>query len=591
MAAIKRLLAQPAILLVALLSFIGLQVNAAAVGSNAVRDDYSPVSKRQTPSFYPIVGIRNKVVERRSITVLQTQYPDIFNMLVLAWRNLQLRPENRDLSYYQVAGIHGLPHIPWQYPASATVNPDYGYCTHGSALFLTWHRPYVLLLEQLLREEAVAIARNFTGAAATRYQAAADNVRLPYWDWASKGTEARFPAVLSRTSITVTRPGAGGAATSATIPNPLYAYRFLSPQPSNFGLGATTVRSSSVGSFDFGASTRDATYRSFANARYNNYQDTAEGIHGGVHINVGEDMAVVDTAGFDPVFWLHHCQVDRLFAMYQATHPGEAVTPEPRSPTFALGGSGPDDIRTPLFPFRNGDGREWNSDQIKTAQSIFTYGYSYPEVPQGRSATDLRTFTTGRINALYGPNTATPSFQGARSGAASLPAARREWSINVLADRSDFTGSHRITFFLGSSDKPIGQAGIFRDATNKPASNKKLNITVPVTSALIDEQVSLQPEITVPALKGLRWVIERAGKNAGGVVPASNFPSLQIAVTSAIINNQPNELPAISNQLTHVTPTAGKEGGLQPNDPAPVGEKAPPNLDSPNVPSGNSTTS
>lgn len=105
--------------------------------------------------------------------------------------------------------------------------------------------------------------------------------------------------------------------------------------------------------------------------------------------------------------------------MYQATHPGVYVTPEPRSPTFALGGPGPDDIQTPLYPFRNADGREWNSDQIKTAQSIFTYGYSYPEVPQGRSTESLRTFTAGRIRALYGPNTATPSFQGARSGAAS----------------------------------------------------------------------------------------------------------------------------------------------------------------------------
>lgn len=72
-----------------------------------------------------------------------------------------------------------MPYTPWQYPASATVNPDRGYCTHRSAIFLTWHRPYLALIEQLLHAEAVAIARNFTGTAATRYQAAADNVRLP----------------------------------------------------------------------------------------------------------------------------------------------------------------------------------------------------------------------------------------------------------------------------------------------------------------------------------------------------------------------------------------------------------------------------
>lgn len=54
-----------------------------------------------------------------------------------------------------------------------------GYCTHQSGLFLAWHRPYLVLIEQLLHDEAVAIAKNFTGAAATKYQSAADNVRLP----------------------------------------------------------------------------------------------------------------------------------------------------------------------------------------------------------------------------------------------------------------------------------------------------------------------------------------------------------------------------------------------------------------------------
>lgn len=90
-----------------------------------------------------------------------------------------------------------------------------------------------------------------------------------------------------------------------------------------------------------------------------------------------------------------------------------------------------------------------------------------------------------------------------------MPEARREWSINVLADRAEFEGSHRITFYRGSSNKPIGRAGIFRD--NKPAPSKKLSITVPVTTELVDEGVSLDPQDAVPALKDLRWVIEKVG--------------------------------------------------------------------------------
>lgn len=134
-------------------------------------------------------------------------------------------------------------------------------------------------------------------------------------------------------------------------------------------------------------------------------------------------------------------------AMWQATHPGENLAPEPRSPTFALGGPGPDDLFTPLYPFRTSSGREWTSDQVKTAESIFGFGYSYPEVPQGRSTEDLRAFTSQRINELYGPQTTTTtlqrsSFSGARSGA---PQSRQLQPCN----RSRYRGG---AFFFGYID-------------------------------------------------------------------------------------------------------------------------------------------
>ena len=50
------------------------------------------------------------------------------------------------LSYFQIAGIHGLPLVPWDEDTKPVV-PDTGYCTHGSILFPSWHRPYMLLVE------------------------------------------------------------------------------------------------------------------------------------------------------------------------------------------------------------------------------------------------------------------------------------------------------------------------------------------------------------------------------------------------------------------------------------------------------------
>ena len=55
-------------------------------------------------------------------------------------------------SFFGVGGIHGLPNQPWD---NVTGDPPFdptsgqwgGYCTHGSVVFPTWHRPYVMLYE------------------------------------------------------------------------------------------------------------------------------------------------------------------------------------------------------------------------------------------------------------------------------------------------------------------------------------------------------------------------------------------------------------------------------------------------------------
>lgn len=71
----------------------------------------------------------------------------------------EMDPED-PTSYYALAGIHGYPYQTW--PASHSHSDDagvdttknktqwLGYCTHGTVLFPTWHRPYILALEASL---------------------------------------------------------------------------------------------------------------------------------------------------------------------------------------------------------------------------------------------------------------------------------------------------------------------------------------------------------------------------------------------------------------------------------------------------------
>ena len=129
---------------------------------------------------------------------------------------------------------------------------------------------------------------------------------------------------------------------------------------------------------------------------YNTFNTQMENTHGGLHTAVGGSrghMTYIDYSAFDPIFWLHHCNVDRILAMYQATHHGN----------FMMLTS---DLNIPLYPFRRTNDNYWSSDDVKYASSIWTLKYGYDEVPysyQTQSIAALNSYTRTRINSLYGP--------------------------------------------------------------------------------------------------------------------------------------------------------------------------------------------
>ena len=103
--------------------------------------------------------------------------------------------------------------------------------------------------------------------------------------------------------------------------------------------------------------------------------------------------------------------------MYQALNPNEGVTPGRSGlPTLQLPAFQDVDAQTPLYPFRDGSGSEWTSDSIRSLSEMYDFGYSYPETPTDLAGEALRTFTTERINQLYGPDTNDESFEEDSAG-------------------------------------------------------------------------------------------------------------------------------------------------------------------------------
>jgi tyrosinase len=181
-----------------------------------------------------------------------------------------------DRGYQHHAGIHGLP-LPF-------------FCTHGSPLFLPWHRAYLYLFERALQDLVAGVT-------------------LPWWDW-TQGHEEGVPAPYAGAEV------AGDA-------NPL----FSSPiQPSGREPDGPdhTVRDPGGRGAPPLPSPEQLT-EVLALGDFLDFSFALEDIHNGIHVWVGGTMTDIGTAAYDPLFWAHHAMVDRVWRLWQMRHPMVAV--------------------------------------------------------------------------------------------------------------------------------------------------------------------------------------------------------------------------------------------------------------------------
>ncbi len=173
--------------------------------------------------------------------------------------------------YQYWAGIHGLP-----LPIS---------CQHGSELFLPWHRAYLYFFEKALQDQV-------------------PGVTLPWWDW--RDHSEVLPAAYAR------------ARTAEGTKNPLAS----SPiQPSGRRQPNEKRTWRQPGDPDWLPSAEQVV-QVRRNRDYFTFQNQLESIHNGVHGFVGGTMGSIATSAYDPIFWAHHCMIDRIWYLWQLDHPG-----------------------------------------------------------------------------------------------------------------------------------------------------------------------------------------------------------------------------------------------------------------------------
>jgi tyrosinase len=386
---------------------------------------------------------------RESLTDLQQKYVNgdkkPLEDLMRAWKGIKELPASDPRSFFVLGGYHGEP-----FRGAGWGNNAYwgGYCQHGNVLFPVWHRIYLYQLEEALRSipgcQDVSLPfwdecsedsrKNGIPWALTAETFDLDGQTIPNplrsysfpvnvvdhisGDAPNYSKAAGYETVRYPYSGLVGTPEdrAASEAHNAQWPYPQAVTALNSNVTawlnSEIVIDGKTV---STGVYQAYVDSLDApNYTVFSNttsaANWNDNDPITrvplENPHNKVHLAVGGfdypgqgddsripgangDMGENDTAGLDPIFYFHHCFVDRVFWLWQKRHgatddlPVIAEYPGTNSADGmgATPGIPPNawlTMDTPLEPFML---TQYGNDRLYTGRDAFNIerqlGYTY----------------------------------------------------------------------------------------------------------------------------------------------------------------------------------------------------------------------
>lgn len=230
-------------------------------------------------------------------------------------------------------GVFGLRFDTGQNPATGPAAGIDG--AHVGPAFLPWHREYIRRFEKAL-------------------QAVDPSVALPYWNW-GLGPAAETTTIFEDLHI---GPAGSGGLSGFEVAVGYYAQFPNEVNPLGWTIHGTdgVLRHLKAGlkrnrELDMGAlPTTEDVQNALQLDSYSEFRPALEAgprLHNFLHGWVGQDMATM-TSPNDPVFFLHHCQVDRIWALWQQNHPG----PDNYNPD-GIGGYG-HRLTDRMWPWDNG---------------------------------------------------------------------------------------------------------------------------------------------------------------------------------------------------------------------------------------------
>ena len=258
---------------------------------------------------------------RRNIYSLGSEWNETVLWYARAVGEMKSRSIADPTSWRFFGAIHGIDQGLWQQlgwlsgsdtlPAPQVQAIFWNQCQHGTWYFLPWHRGYLLSIEAIMRSWIVA-------------QGGPADWALPYWNYMNAG-QNQLPAAFASPDWP-----------DGTGDNPLYtAERYGPNNDGNVYVPQNMVNVNALGEADFsgpgggGSAGFGGVVTAFSHSgrRHGDFEaqphDYVHGLVGGEDPHSDPNnplpglMSDPDTAALDPIFYLHHANIDRYWGVWR----------------------------------------------------------------------------------------------------------------------------------------------------------------------------------------------------------------------------------------------------------------------------------
>lgn len=259
---------------------------------------------------------------RKDVWRLATWDP-VLDWYARAVADMQTRPITDPTSWRYQAAVHDyvvgrdpIARAGEKLPSTAEQQKFWRQCQHGSWFFLPWHRWYLWYFERIVAATIVKLGGPTAWA-------------LPYWNYSDERNPdaLKLPPAFRATTMPDGRPNSLLVAERAPACN--------LGQAVGDALDIDLRRCLTEDMFSVTVFGRGGGFGGPSTGFHHSPGTTGSleaTPHGSMHSAVGGDgwMSAFNTAALDPIFWLHHANIDRLWEVWRRRDPARHTNPTER---------------------------------------------------------------------------------------------------------------------------------------------------------------------------------------------------------------------------------------------------------------------